>query len=174
MALLQKPDGQDLFILIVWSCMCGIIIFNRCDISASGSTWFELTGGWGFKPPSSPVHSIVTPQPPPYPLVPAVLLTLPVHFSQFEPQSEPGSIPPPHTHIPYNTHHTHTRTYELFVVPRFYWDLFMLVLLIANLIILPVAISFFNDDLSTHWIVFNGISDTVFLLDLIINFRTGI
>ena len=56
---------------------------------------------------------------------------------------------------------------------RFYWDLFMLVLLIANLIILPIAISFFNDDLSTHWIVFNGISDTVFLLDLIINFRTG-
>src|SRR6218665_2256401 len=49
----------------------------------------------------------------------------------------------------------------------------MLVLLIANLIILPVAISFFNDDLSTHWVVFNGISDTVFLLDLIINFRTG-
>ena len=49
----------------------------------------------------------------------------------------------------------------------------MLMLLIANLIILPVAISFFNDDLSTHWIVFNCISDTVFLLDLVINFRTG-
>ncbi|RUS72086.1 hypothetical protein EGW08_020147 [Elysia chlorotica] len=50
----------------------------------------------------------------------------------------------------------------------------MLVLLIANLIILPVAISFFNDDLSTHWIVFNCISDTVFFLDIVINFRTGI
>ena len=49
----------------------------------------------------------------------------------------------------------------------------MLILLIANLIILPIAISFFNDDLSTKWIVFNSISDTVFLLDLIINFRTG-
>ncbi|KAK3097787.1 hypothetical protein FSP39_013195 [Pinctada imbricata] len=57
---------------------------------------------------------------------------------------------------------------------RFYWDLFMLVLLIANLIILPVAISFFNDDLSTHWIVFNCISDTVFFLDILINFRTGV
>src|SRR6218665_84052 len=56
---------------------------------------------------------------------------------------------------------------------RFYWDIFMLVLLIANLIILPIIIAFFNDDLSTHWIVFNSISDTVFLLDLIINFRTG-
>ncbi len=33
---------------------------------------------------------------------------------------------------------------------RFYWDLCMLLLLVANLIILPVAISFFNDDLSTR------------------------
>jgi len=49
----------------------------------------------------------------------------------------------------------------------------MLLLLIANLIILPVAISFFNDDLSVHWIIFNGFSDTVFMLDLVINFRTG-
>lgn len=49
----------------------------------------------------------------------------------------------------------------------------MLVLLIANLIILPVAISFFNDDLSTQWIVFNCISDTVFFFDILINFRTG-
>ncbi|XP_041367918.1 potassium voltage-gated channel subfamily H member 7-like isoform X2 [Gigantopelta aegis] len=57
---------------------------------------------------------------------------------------------------------------------RFYWDLFMLVLLIANLIILPIAISFFNDDLSMHWIVFNCMSDTVFFLDIVINFRTGI
>ena len=63
--------------------------------------------------------------------------------------------------------------YLCFYIFRFYWDLFMLILLIANLIILPVAISFFNDDLSTRWIVFNSISDTVFLLDLIINFRTG-
>lgn len=56
---------------------------------------------------------------------------------------------------------------------RFYWDLFMLITLLANLIILPVAISFFNDDLSMRWIIFNSISDTLFLLDLIINFRTG-
>ncbi|KAL3866127.1 hypothetical protein ACJMK2_043457 [Sinanodonta woodiana] len=62
----------------------------------------------------------------------------------------------------------------LIVKLKFYWDLFMLVLLIANLLILPVAISFFNDDLSTHWIVFNCISDTVFFLDIIINFRTGV
>ena len=49
----------------------------------------------------------------------------------------------------------------------------MLVMLIANLIILPVAISFFYDDLSTHWIVFNCVSDTVFMVDIAVNFRTG-
>lgn len=49
----------------------------------------------------------------------------------------------------------------------------MLILLMANMITLPIAISFFNDDLSTHWIIFNGVCDTVFLTDLIINFRTG-
>ncbi|XP_064624466.1 potassium/sodium hyperpolarization-activated cyclic nucleotide-gated channel 3-like [Lineus longissimus] len=57
---------------------------------------------------------------------------------------------------------------------RFYWDFFMLLVLITNLITLPIAISFFNDDLSIHWIVFNCISDTVFLVDIIINFRTGV
>ena len=49
----------------------------------------------------------------------------------------------------------------------------MLLLLLANVVVLPVAISFFNDDLSTHWIAFNCVSDAVFLTDLIINFRTG-
>ncbi|CAH8504713.1 unnamed protein product [Schistosoma turkestanicum] len=57
---------------------------------------------------------------------------------------------------------------------RFYWDLLMLMLLIANLIILPVAISFFNDDLSIHWIIFNSISDVVFIADIAVKFRTGI
>ena len=56
---------------------------------------------------------------------------------------------------------------------RFYWDLCMLLLLVANLIILPVAISFFNDDLSMRWVVFNCVSDTIFLIDIGFNFRTG-
>ncbi|VDP98360.1 unnamed protein product [Trichobilharzia regenti] len=50
----------------------------------------------------------------------------------------------------------------------------MLMLLIANLIILPVAISFFNDDLSIHWIIFNSISDVVFIADIAVKFRTGV
>ena len=60
-----------------------------------------------------------------------------------------------------------------FLCFRFYWDLCMLLLLVANLIILPVAISFFNDDLSTRWIAFNCLSDTIFLIDIVVNFRTG-
>jgi hyperpolarization activated cyclic nucleotide-gated potassium channel 2 len=49
----------------------------------------------------------------------------------------------------------------------------MLLLLVANLIILPVAISFFNDDLSISRILFNCLSDTIFLIDILVNFRTG-
>jgi len=49
----------------------------------------------------------------------------------------------------------------------------MLLTLLANLVILPVAITFFYDSLSTRWVVFNSISDFLFALDLIINFRTG-
>jgi len=50
----------------------------------------------------------------------------------------------------------------------------MLVLLVANLIILPVTISFFNDDFSPRWVVFYVGSDAVLLLDVLINFRTGL
>lgn len=58
---------------------------------------------------------------------------------------------------------------------RFYWDLIMLILLIANVIILPVAISFFNDNWShTGLLTFNLISDSLFLFDILVNFRTGV
>ena len=51
----------------------------------------------------------------------------------------------------------------------------MLVMLIANVIILPVAISFFNDNWGhTGLLAFNLISDSLFLLDIIVNFRTGL
>ncbi|NP_999729.1 hyperpolarization-activated (Ih) channel [Strongylocentrotus purpuratus] len=58
---------------------------------------------------------------------------------------------------------------------RFYWDLLMLCLIMANVILLPVVITFFhNKDMSTGWLIFNCFSDTFFILDLICNFRTGI
>ena len=56
----------------------------------------------------------------------------------------------------------------------FYWDLIMLILLITNVIVLPVAIAFFSDEInSARWIIFNVISDAFFLFDIVVNFRTG-
>uniref|UniRef100_A0A4W3IKN4 Cyclic nucleotide-binding domain-containing protein n=1 Tax=Callorhinchus milii TaxID=7868 RepID=A0A4W3IKN4_CALMI len=57
---------------------------------------------------------------------------------------------------------------------KFYWDLTMLLLMVGNLIIIPVGITFFKDENTTPWIVFNVVSDTFFLVDLVLNFRTGI
>uniref|UniRef100_A0A671P1F5 Hyperpolarization activated cyclic nucleotide-gated potassium channel 4l n=1 Tax=Sinocyclocheilus anshuiensis TaxID=1608454 RepID=A0A671P1F5_9TELE len=57
---------------------------------------------------------------------------------------------------------------------RFYWDLIMLLLMVGNLIIIPVGITFFKDEHTPAWIVFNVVSDTFFLVDLVLNFRTGI
>lgn len=50
----------------------------------------------------------------------------------------------------------------------------MLLLMVGNLIILPVGITFFKDENTPPWIVFNVLSDTFFLADLVLNFRTGI
>ncbi|KAM7285892.1 potassium/sodium hyperpolarization-activated cyclic nucleotide-gated channel 2 [Ixodes scapularis] len=57
---------------------------------------------------------------------------------------------------------------------RLYWNLCMVLLLVSNLTVLPVTISFFNDDLSIRWIAFNCVLDAVFLFDIIVNFRTGL
>uniref|UniRef100_A0A8C6ERV9 Hyperpolarization activated cyclic nucleotide gated potassium channel 1 n=1 Tax=Marmota marmota marmota TaxID=9994 RepID=A0A8C6ERV9_MARMA len=56
---------------------------------------------------------------------------------------------------------------------RFYWDLIMLIMMVGNLVIIPVGITFFTEQTTTPWIIFNVASDTIFLLDLIMNFRTG-
>uniref|UniRef100_A0A673XQ35 Hyperpolarization activated cyclic nucleotide gated potassium channel 1 n=1 Tax=Salmo trutta TaxID=8032 RepID=A0A673XQ35_SALTR len=57
---------------------------------------------------------------------------------------------------------------------RFYWDLVMLVMMMGNLIIIPVGITFFSEQTTTTWLIFNVASDTIFLVDLVMNFRTGI
>ncbi|XP_056143023.1 potassium/sodium hyperpolarization-activated cyclic nucleotide-gated channel 3-like [Lampris incognitus] len=61
-----------------------------------------------------------------------------------------------------------------FFLLTFYWDLLMLLLMMGNLIILPVGITFFKDENTPPWIIFNVVSDTLFLVDLVLNFRTGI
>uniref|UniRef100_A0A8C6T1N5 Hyperpolarization activated cyclic nucleotide gated potassium and sodium channel 2 n=1 Tax=Neogobius melanostomus TaxID=47308 RepID=A0A8C6T1N5_9GOBI len=57
---------------------------------------------------------------------------------------------------------------------RFYWDFSMLMFMVGNLIIIPVGITFFKEETTTPWIIFNVVSDTFFLIDLVLNFRTGI
>ncbi|XP_027006688.1 potassium/sodium hyperpolarization-activated cyclic nucleotide-gated channel 2-like [Tachysurus fulvidraco] len=57
---------------------------------------------------------------------------------------------------------------------RFYWDFTMLLFMVGNLIIIPVGITFFKEETTTPWILFNVVSDTFFLMDLVLNFRTGI
>ncbi|XP_021456928.2 potassium/sodium hyperpolarization-activated cyclic nucleotide-gated channel 2 isoform X1 [Oncorhynchus mykiss] len=57
---------------------------------------------------------------------------------------------------------------------RFYWDFTMLMFMVGNLIIIPVGITFFKDETTAPWIIFNVVSDTFFLMDLVLNFRTGI
>ncbi|KAI4901433.1 hypothetical protein NFI96_014720 [Prochilodus magdalenae] len=60
------------------------------------------------------------------------------------------------------------------VMSWFYWDLIMLIMMMGNLIIIPVGITFFSEQTTTTWLVFNVASDTIFLVDLVMNFRTGI
>ncbi|KAJ3594358.1 hypothetical protein NHX12_003665 [Muraenolepis orangiensis] len=50
----------------------------------------------------------------------------------------------------------------------------MLLFMVGNLIIIPVGITFFKEETTTPWIIFNVVSDTFFLMDLLLNFRTGI
>lgn len=56
---------------------------------------------------------------------------------------------------------------------RFYWDFTMLLFTVRNLII-PVGITFFKDETTAPWIVIRVVSDTFFLMDLVLNFRTSI
>ena len=59
---------------------------------------------------------------------------------------------------------------------RFFWDICSLLLLIATMIIVPIGITFFMDEQDTEigWIVFNLTLDIWFMVDIVINFRTGI
>ncbi|XP_033634131.1 potassium/sodium hyperpolarization-activated cyclic nucleotide-gated channel 2-like [Asterias rubens] len=57
---------------------------------------------------------------------------------------------------------------------KFYWDLLMVMLLICNLVSLPVIIAFFyHTEPSRLWTIFNCGSDSLFILDVIINMRSG-
>lgn len=50
----------------------------------------------------------------------------------------------------------------------------MLIILMLNVILLPVAIAFFHDAIHYGWLTFNCTSDFIFLVDIVLNFWTGI
>eukprot|EP00055_Hartaetosiga_balthica_P010885 m.47825 g.47825 ORF g.47825 m.47825 type:complete len:725 (-) comp7362_c0_seq1:871-3045(-) len=57
---------------------------------------------------------------------------------------------------------------------RWYWDLIMVVMLIFTVVSIPVAIAFFNEGTGKAYFVCSCIIDSLFLLDIFFNFRTGI
>lgn len=57
---------------------------------------------------------------------------------------------------------------------RWYWDIVMVFLITTHVLLLPVSIAFVETDVSTVWLSFNCISDAIFIVDIVLNFRTGI
>lgn len=57
---------------------------------------------------------------------------------------------------------------------RWYWDILLICFISMHVILLPVSIAFLSDDMSLHWLILNAISDTIFIIDIFLNFRTGI
>ncbi|CAH1788601.1 unnamed protein product [Owenia fusiformis] len=57
---------------------------------------------------------------------------------------------------------------------RWYWDMLMVSVLIVTLIMLPYVIAFDLAQLTTTWMVINLVFDALFLIDICLNFRTGI
>ena len=49
----------------------------------------------------------------------------------------------------------------------------MLLLLCVTVTVLPVSIAFY-DELNPGWLTVNIITDTLFILDIVVNFRTGL
>ncbi|XP_057290465.1 potassium/sodium hyperpolarization-activated cyclic nucleotide-gated channel 1-like [Hydractinia symbiolongicarpus] len=56
---------------------------------------------------------------------------------------------------------------------RQYWDLVIMVMLILNMFFLPLDIAFFANNYDFAWMVFHVTSDTLCLVDILLNFRTA-
>lgn len=57
---------------------------------------------------------------------------------------------------------------------RMYWDLSLTLLLVANLVLIPVDVAFFSDPGDPYWMAFHLASDSIFFVDIVFNFRTGV
>ena len=50
----------------------------------------------------------------------------------------------------------------------------MLLMLMLNVVLLPVSIAFYPDPANPGWLTFNIVSDITFLIDIVMNFWTGL
>lgn len=57
---------------------------------------------------------------------------------------------------------------------RWYWDIVMVTLITAHVLLLPVSIAFVDTEVTISWLSFNCVSDAIFIVDIFLNFRTGI
>ena len=57
---------------------------------------------------------------------------------------------------------------------RWYWDIIMVVLITTHVLLLPVSIAFVDQELAPAWLALNCVSDAVFIIDIFLNFRTGV
>ncbi len=64
---------------------------------------------------------------------------------------------------------------SIFFLYRVFWDGIMIFLLLITLIVLPVGLAFYSDEqLQPQWVAINITVDFIFLLDILVIFRTGI
>ncbi|CAI8015380.1 Potassium/sodium hyperpolarization-activated cyclic nucleotide-gated channel 3, partial [Geodia barretti] len=57
---------------------------------------------------------------------------------------------------------------------RILWDIVMLLILSINTVLLPVAVSFFRELINPGWLSFTCFSDMLFIIDIVLNFWTGV
>ena len=57
---------------------------------------------------------------------------------------------------------------------RVMWDFGMVLVLFVTMIVLPVEVAFYSEDMwEVGWKVFNLLIDFLFLCDILVNMRTG-
>ena len=54
-----------------------------------------------------------------------------------------------------------------------YWELVIVIVSIVNLIVIPISVAYLRGFEPPHIIVFNLISDFIFVIDIGLNFITG-
>lgn len=57
---------------------------------------------------------------------------------------------------------------------KWHWDLLVVFLIIYTVCMMPVMVAFFGNGISEGWFIVNCIVDIIYIIDVVLNFRTGI